>query len=149
VVDGIVRGDAEEAVLSRAAALGWEPSAAATVLAAAPPPDDPPGGLRRAQTGRQGGAAGATVRARLAAHPGRRWSHDDERVLAKLAAAFGDGPVVAGPTVTSLADAHRSASEALSGLRAVIGWPSAPRPVRSIDLLPSAPSPATRTPNGC
>jgi DNA-binding PucR family transcriptional regulator len=44
--------------------------------------------------------------------------------------------VVAGPTVTSLAEAHRSATEALSGLRAVVGWPGAPRPVRSGDLLP-------------
>src|SRR3954454_24428062 len=32
VVDGIVRGDAEEALLSRAAALGWDPESEATVL---------------------------------------------------------------------------------------------------------------------
>jgi DNA-binding PucR family transcriptional regulator len=38
--------------------------------------------------------------------------------------------------VASLAEAHRSASDALSGLRAVVGWPTAPRPVRSLDLLP-------------
>jgi DNA-binding PucR family transcriptional regulator len=44
--------------------------------------------------------------------------------------------VVAGPTVPTLAEAHHSATEALSGLRAVVGWPSAPRPVRSTDLLP-------------
>ena len=50
--------------------------------------------------------------------------------------AFGDGPVVAGPTVARLAEAHRSAAEALSGLRAVVGWPGAPRPVLSADLLP-------------
>src|SRR5699024_6358069 len=36
----------------------------------------------------------------------------------------------------SLAEAHRSASEALSGLRAVVGWPNAPRPVHATDLLP-------------
>ena len=42
VVDGIVRGDAEESVLSRATALGWEPSAAATVLVGNPPSEDPP-----------------------------------------------------------------------------------------------------------
>ena len=53
-----------------------------------------------------------------------------------MADAFGDGPVVAGPTVTSLAEAHSSCADALSGLRAVVGWPSAPRPVRSADLLP-------------
>ncbi len=57
-------------------------------------------------------------------------------VLSKMAGAFGTGPVVAGPTVTSLAEAHRSANDALNGLRAVVAWPSAPRPVRSGDLLP-------------
>ena len=55
---------------------------------------------------------------------------------ARIAEAFGRGPVVAGPTVPSLAEAHRSATDALSGLRAVVGWPAAPRPVPSADLLP-------------
>jgi DNA-binding PucR family transcriptional regulator len=53
-----------------------------------------------------------------------------------MAGSFGEGPVVAGPTVRTLAEAHRSAAEALSGLRAVVGWPRAPRPVRSAELLP-------------
>jgi DNA-binding PucR family transcriptional regulator len=38
--------------------------------------------------------------------------------------------------VASLAEANRSAADALSGLRAVVGWPGAPRPVRSLELLP-------------
>src|SRR5690606_20462430 len=42
VVDGIVRGDAEESLLSRAAALGWEPSSEATVLVGGAPSGDPP-----------------------------------------------------------------------------------------------------------
>lgn len=50
--------------------------------------------------------------------------------------AFGEGPVVIGPTVPSLAEAHRSAADALSALRAVAAWPAAPRPVPSADLLP-------------
>ena len=53
-----------------------------------------------------------------------------------MSTSFGDGPVVAGPTVATIADAHRSAADALSGLRAVVAWPAAPRPVRSTDLLP-------------
>src|SRR5699024_6121543 len=57
-------------------------------------------------------------------------------VLTELAGAFAAGPIVAGPTVSTLADAHRSAAEALSGLRAVVGRPAAPRPTRSVDLLP-------------
>src|SRR6202008_2597135 len=42
VVDAIVRGDAEEALLSRAAALGWDLDARAPVLAGNSPSDDPP-----------------------------------------------------------------------------------------------------------
>jgi DNA-binding PucR family transcriptional regulator len=50
--------------------------------------------------------------------------------------AFGAGPVVVGPTVPSLAEAHRSAADALSALRAVAAWPTAPRPVPAAELLP-------------
>jgi hypothetical protein len=42
VVDGIMRGDGEESLLSRAAALGLEPTAPATVLVGNPPPDGDP-----------------------------------------------------------------------------------------------------------
>jgi DNA-binding PucR family transcriptional regulator len=60
----------------------------------------------------------------------------ERETLSRMSAVFAEGPVVAGPTVPSLAEAHHSAAEALSGLRAVVGWPGAPRPVRSGDLLP-------------
>ncbi|MFD4255074.1 MULTISPECIES: PucR family transcriptional regulator [Amycolatopsis] len=141
VVDGIVRGDAEEAVLSRAAALGWEPSAMATVLAGRPPSDDPPSVVFevRRLAARLGRPVLLSVQgSRLIVVAGGPTDGDakQKEVLGKLAGAFGDGPVVAGPTVDSLAEAHRSAAEALSGLRAVVGWPGAPRPVRSSDLLP-------------
>ncbi|MGH4000264.1 MAG: PucR family transcriptional regulator, partial [Pseudonocardiaceae bacterium] len=53
-----------------------------------------------------------------------------------MMAAFGDGPVVIGPTVPSLAEAHRSAADALAGLRSVAAWPAAPRPVPAAELLP-------------
>jgi len=49
---------------------------------------------------------------------------------------FGDGPVVVGPVTDDLASAHTSARAALSGVRAAVGWPDAPRPVSSDDLLP-------------
>jgi DNA-binding PucR family transcriptional regulator len=149
VVDGIVRGDAEEALLSRAAALGWDPAAEATVLVGNRPSDDPPTVVyevrsRAARVGRpvllsvQGtrlvvvlsgptdDLIGVTAKGRASSRA----------VLDRITASFGEGPVVAGPTVASLAEAHRSAADALSGLRAVVGWPSAPRPVRSHDLLP-------------
>ena len=141
VVDGIVRGDAEESVLSRAAALGWDPAADATVLVGNPPSDDPPSVVfevrsKAARVGRPVllGVQGSRLVV-VVAGPTEGTAKDEE-ILPVLSTAFAEGPVVAGPTVSSLAEAHRSAAEALSGLRAVVGWPAAPRPTRSIDLLP-------------
>lgn len=142
VVDGIVRGDAEESLLSRAAALGWDPAAEATVLVGNPNSEDQPTVLyqvrsRAARLGRpvllgvQGSRLVVVVAG--ATDPEQAGGSD---VLAMMAASFGAGPVVAGPTVNTLAEAHRSAADALSGLRAVVGWPGAPRPVRSAELLP-------------
>jgi DNA-binding PucR family transcriptional regulator len=49
---------------------------------------------------------------------------------------FGEGPVVIGPVVPDLLHAHISSRAAVAGLRAASGWPDAPRPVTSDDLLP-------------
>ncbi|MBB4676541.1 PucR family transcriptional regulator [Crossiella cryophila] len=140
MVDGIVRGDAEESLLSRAAALGWDLAAEATVLVGNPASDDPPAVVfdvrsRAARTGRAVllGVQGSRLVVVLGGPVAGSTGHD---VLAKMSEAFGDGPVVAGPTVSSLAEAHHSAADAISGLRAVVGWPAAPRPVRSGELLP-------------
>ncbi|SDQ73630.1 MULTISPECIES: PucR family transcriptional regulator [Actinopolyspora] len=140
VVDGIVRGDAEESLLSRAAALGWEPSSEATVLVGSAPSDDPPSIVYQVRS--RAARAGRSV---LLGVQGSRLvvvfgEASDGRAVrdpaATLAEAFGEGPVVVGPTVASLAEAHRSAGDAMSGLRAVVAWPDAPRPVASADLLP-------------
>jgi hypothetical protein len=140
VVDGIVRGDAEESLLSRAAALGWEPATEATVLVGRPATDDTPTVVygvrsRAARIGRPVllSVQGTRLVLVLAGPTGRAEDHD---VLSRIADVFGTGPVVAGPTVADLGEAHRSAADALSGLRAVVGWPNAPRPVRSVELLP-------------
>ncbi|OLF16562.1 PucR family transcriptional regulator [Actinophytocola xanthii] len=138
VVDAIVRGDAEESLLSRAAALGWDLDAPATVLVGNSPSDDPPTVLyevrsRAARANRPVllGVQGSRLVVVLAGP-----TDPPVDVLARMAASFGEGPVVAGPTVDNIADAHRSSADALSGLRAVVAWPSAPRPVRSTNLLP-------------
>ncbi|WP_156755474.1 PucR family transcriptional regulator [Actinokineospora pegani] len=140
VVDGIVRGDAEESLLSRAAALGWDPAAEATVLVGNPPSEDQPTVVyevrsRAARAGRAVllGVQGSRLVVVLA---GPTTDPADHEVLKRMATAFGDGPVVAGPTLDTIAEAHRSSADALSGLRAVVAWPEAPRPVRSADLLP-------------
>ncbi|MEJ2871098.1 helix-turn-helix domain-containing protein [Actinomycetospora sp. OC33-EN08] len=149
VVDAVVRGDSDSAdsagaVLSRAAALGWAPAARARVLVGTPPvegPDparpsgpDPLHGVRRAAH-----RAGAAVL--LGAHGSALLmitSADDgaDDALRTLTDAFGPGPVVAGPVVDGLLEAHTSAARALAGHRAVAARPSAPRPVAADDLLP-------------
>ena len=140
VVDGIVRGDAEESLLSRATALGWEPTSRATVLVGRPSTEDTPTVVygvrsRAARIGRPVllSVQGSRLVVVLGGPTDEPTDHD---VLTRMADAFGAGPVVAGPTVADLGEAHRSAADALSGLRAVAGWPGAPRPVRSVDLLP-------------
>ena len=61
---------------------------------------------------------------------------DTDKAAHTVVRFFGDGPVVVGPRSDDLASAHVSARAALSGLRAAVGWPDAPRPVASDDLLP-------------
>ena len=137
VVDGIMRGDGEEWLLSRAAALGLEPAAPATVLVGNPPPDEPPELLSdirgiAIRTGR-GMLVGVQGSRLVLVVSGRPELPEDRNLMME---AFGEGPVVIGPTVPSLAEAHRSAADALSGLRAVAAWPAAPRPVPAAELLP-------------
>ncbi|MDQ3763568.1 MAG: helix-turn-helix domain-containing protein [Actinomycetota bacterium] len=137
VVDGIMRGDGEESLLSRAAALGLEPTAPATVLVGNPPPDEQPDLLSDIR-----GTAIRTGRGVLVGVQGSRLvlvvsgCSDLLEDPSWMIEAFGEGPVVAGPTVPLLAEAHRSAADALSGLRAVAAWPTAPRPVPAAELLP-------------
>jgi hypothetical protein len=59
-----------------------------------------------------------------------------DKAGAAVAEHFGDGPVVVGPVVPDLERASISARAATAGLRAAPGWPGAPRPVTSDDLLP-------------
>jgi hypothetical protein len=122
---------------ARAAALGVEPAAPATVLVGNPPPEEPPelladirGSAIRTGRGMLVGVQGSRL---VLVVSGRPDSPENPQWMIE---AFGAGPVVVGPTVPSLAEAHRSAADALSGLRAVAAWPTAPRPVPAAELLP-------------
>ncbi len=136
VVDGVVRGDPDESLLSRASALGWAPGSEATVVVGNPPVDTGSTALesvrtvaarhrREALVGVQGSRLVAIISGDVAT----------PAELTDLAACFGAGPVVVGPPVASMGAAHRSAVEAMAGLRAVPAWPGAPRPVLSSELL--------------
>jgi PucR C-terminal helix-turn-helix domain/GGDEF-like domain len=137
VVDALLRGEADEAVRSRAAALGWgAPERVVVVVGNAPEadPDTVVDGIHRA-----GRHAGLNV---LAGVQGERLvailggSADPLAATRALVAQFGPGPLVVGPPVPDLLSATRSAQAAIAGLQAAAAWPDAPRPVLADDLLP-------------
>ena len=136
VVDALLRGEADDSLLSRASALGWGGHDRVAVAVGTAPDAAPEAVLdatRRAAraarldvlTGVQGGRLVAVL------------GDVDEPVDAtrQLVGQFGPGPVVVGPVVPDLAAAGRSARDAIAGLAAVPAWPDAPRPVSSEDLL--------------
>jgi len=147
VVDGVVRGDADDALISRAAALGWDPAAPVRVMVGSPPEDrrngaDVMSGMRRHATrlGRSVlvGVQGSRLVLLLTEPRGRSAAEEPPgaRAVSPIVADFGPGPVVVGPVAASLAGAHASARAALAGLRAAPAWPDAPRPVDADELLP-------------
>jgi hypothetical protein len=137
VVESLLRGDAGDDVLGRAAALGW--GTPGTVWAAASrltsdDPQDAASELRR-----------AAQHAGLAAIIGNRGNEliallggdaDPMGATARLANRFPAGPLIVGPAVPDLAQVPASVQPAVSGLAVVGAWPEAPRPVAADDLLP-------------
>jgi len=140
VVDAVLRGEADEAVRSRAAALGWQASGAVcVVLGHVPPgsdgqPEDAVDAIRRAVRHIGVDSLCAVQGDRLVVVLGG--VADLDKAVGVVADHFGAGPVVMGPLVADLTDASVSARSAVAGLRAARGWPDAPRPVAADDLLP-------------
>lgn len=137
VVDALLRGDTDEALPGRAAALGWGSMSPVTVVIGSPPPNDAQTVLdaiqraaRHARTDVLAGVHGDRLVVVLGG------AEDASAAVRPLLPEFGPGPVVVGPTASDLGSAGRSARAALAGLRAAPGWPSAPRPVIAADLLP-------------
>ncbi len=138
VVDAVLRDETDDAVLSRASAVGWGARGEVAVVLGAVPEERTEAGLvdavRRAARGAGMDALGAVQGHRLVvilggvAHP--------EKAATAIVHLFGDGPVVVGPVAADLGHAYLSAQAASAGLRAAAGWPGAPRPVLSEDLLP-------------
>ncbi|GAA1078785.1 PucR family transcriptional regulator [Tsukamurella spumae] len=138
VVDAVVRGDTGANLLSRAAALNWDPVASATVIVGNPPPDQ-----NVSVAGSVHDTARSHGRSALAVVQGTKLVVIVSGAVTTgdpfgeaLMRHFADGPVVIGHTVPTLEDAHASALEAIAGVNAVAGWPGAPRPVHSWELLP-------------
>ncbi len=138
VVDAVLRAEADEAVLSRASALGWSARGDVAVVLGGVPArrteTDLFDEVRRRAQGLGMDALCAVQGDRLVVVLGGV----GEARSAALAVAdlFADGPVVVGPVEPDLGTAHLSARGAVSAHRAAAGWPEAPRPVLSDELLP-------------
>ena len=136
VVDAVIRGEADDSMQSRAAALGWGAVTAVAVVVGSTP---------EGATGHVMGELHRTARRvgseLLVAVHGPRvvcigGSVADPMALATaLDPHLGEGPLVVGPTVPHLFAAGRSARAAISGHQAAPAWPAVPRPVASDDLL--------------
>ena len=138
VVDAVLRSETDETVLSRASALGWSARGdVAVVLGTAPAQrteTDVFDEVRRVARTAGMEALCATQGERLVVVLGG--VKDSRKAAETVVDLFGDGPVVVGQVTADLSQAHVSARAALSAHRSVAGWPEAPRPVRSDELLP-------------
>lgn len=137
VVDALLRGESDDELRSRAAALGWTGAGPVCVVVGGRPTGDSEAILDSLQRA-----------ARLDSLDVLAAVQDDLLVVvlggasipavavSRLLPEFGRGQVVIGPTVADLSSAARSAEAALAGRRASAAWPGAPRPVLATDLLP-------------
>jgi DNA-binding PucR family transcriptional regulator len=142
VVDAVLRGETDETVLSRASTLGWRSAAPVVVVVGSAPELEPAQALeaiRHASVIAGADMLGAVQGNRMIVVLGSSAFSSAERasdVVRTFAGDFGPGPIVVGPPVEHLMEAASSTREALSGFRAAVAWPEAPRPVTAEDLLP-------------
>ena len=136
VVDAVIRGEADDSMQSRAAALGWGAVADVVVVVGSTP--SAPGGPVLRDLHRTARRTGVQL---LVAIHGPRviciggGVSDPMGLAGALDPNLGDGPLVVGPRVPHLFAAGRSARAAISGHTAAPAWPAAPRPVAAGDLL--------------
>jgi DNA-binding PucR family transcriptional regulator len=138
VVDAVVRGDTGPELQSQAAALNWDATAPATVIVGLPRPGrtDLASDDVHDAANRHGRTALSDVHGTWLVAIVSGVLSPTDRFLNELLGVFADGPVVVGPTAPTLSSAHRSATEAITGMNAVAGWTGAPRPVSARELLP-------------
>ena len=137
VVDSLVRGEVDDSVRSRAAALCCTGRGACLAVCgtAGSAMDDLRAvelrrAARRAAEDCLGGIQGDRVVVILGGEG------DLTAAAAALSARFGSGAVVVGPRAHGLEGAALSVQAALAGLASAPAWPEAPRPVDADELLP-------------
>ncbi|WP_017589702.1 PucR family transcriptional regulator [Nocardiopsis ganjiahuensis] len=142
IVDALLHGDQVDGLQTWGSALGWSHT---PVIAVAGDIGEEDGGKvlddLRSAARRLGYDVLAGMQGRrvvVVVGVGDRYPVDELPAAAAepLAGLFGDGPVVVGPAVPDLHTAGISVRAAVSGLRAAVAWPDAPRPVIADDLLP-------------
>lgn len=138
LVDAVVRGDTGPELQSQAAALNWDATAPVTVVVGLPQPGrvEEAGEDLHGVVNRHGRASLSDVHGTWLVAIVTGSLSPTDRFLTELLGVFDDGPVVIGPTASTLRAAHHSASEAIAGMNAVAGWTGAPRPVSARELLP-------------
>ncbi|WP_345460430.1 helix-turn-helix domain-containing protein [Nocardioides marinquilinus] len=138
VVDAVLRAETDETLLSRASALGWAARGDVAVVLGTVSErrtqTDLFDEVRRVARGHDLDALCAVQGERLVVLLGGLT--DPRAAGAAIGHLFGDGPLVVGPVASDLQHAHVSARAALAAHRAAAGWPDAPRPVLSDELLP-------------
>lgn len=137
VVDALMRGEADDSLRTRAAALGWGASESVVVVVGQTPdaaPEVVVDEIRRVARASHLDVLTGVQGDRLVAILGG--GNDPVRATQHLVAQFGPGPVVVGPAVADLLAAGHSAAAAVAGVKAAPAWPEAPRPVLADDLLP-------------
>jgi DNA-binding PucR family transcriptional regulator len=140
VVESLVRGEVDEGLQSWASALNWSFSPVTVIVGTADESAIGTGAealidefrivARRARLDLLAGVHGSRLVLIVGGNAGPL------EAARHFTGRFGAGPVVVGPAAADLQSAVSSASAALAGLRAAVGWPDAPRPVLASDLLP-------------
>jgi hypothetical protein len=136
VVDALVRGEVDDDLPSRAAALGWKPGPTLVVVGRTHGPlgetqsAELRRSMRRAATGAMVGIHGEDLIVIA------RSDQDLRELASNIIESFGPGPVVMGPPAVTLLEVARSTRAAFAGVVAAPAWSLSPRPVLADDLLP-------------
>lgn len=136
VVDSLVRGEIDQDIPSRAAALGWKPGPTLVMVG------NTDGTLGEVQSAELRRTIRRTAPDALVGIHGEdliivaRSDEDHAELAARLLTNFGPQAVVTGPDAVTLVEVARATRAAMSGVQAAPAWAMAPRPVSADDLLP-------------
>jgi sugar diacid utilization regulator len=141
VLDAILAGSSDDALLARAAAAGWDVNKHVVALVGPVPSTQVAVEIHMEQIRRT--AKSAKLEVMVGVHNDRMITivggidaTDDPEVVARpFAGHFGAGTVVTGSIVSTLQEAHASAQEALSGYRALGYLAGSPRVLRAAELI--------------